>query len=604
MGNNARNSESPEFSTPILNNCRIQHSISSMSSISPLSNSSSSTSLKSSYSNLLPSQKRYNHLEHFIHLRTSTINKIITPYNYVQLIPSKQRSLISNSNSKFQTSTENNIKYMNTRDSLNLLEYPVCTDTSGNYVDSKYEKAAIKIQKAFRNYKYNCILNTSINKNSSEYIKYTGKTKYSLMVNKLSNSMMKCDINCEAGIRNEVRCNRTETFENNNIPLLQCITYWNQEKQAFKKFHAVWLGYKTRCIISGTLKGTFSKHPFYKDNKTIPLNICYHLHRLLLSIYDLYELIKDREYNREVKDICNDSWVNALYEQVNQYKKQYIQELGRLLNCVENWVSNIPKCDTYTKNIRYASRIFNNLPGKFGKFKDRKINRNNELNTNNNSLKINEHFIKYNVVKNYEKVEEHLKQLKYKVNEEMRDKIDQLFSNLCCEYLKTPEKSGNNNMKFYTPNSSLAETSSETSTSDIFHTPLPLYSEKVATCELSESAYFYSRTQSNFFPSSKDDENKLVCNNAHQERNDSTQPKPRPYLKRKSQNVKAPNKVLELKNITSKYNEMYKKKSIDTKKKIVAQTKIPSITSVSNVVPNEKSTYKSFSRIPKYRLED
>ncbi|OII75834.1 IQ calmodulin-binding motif family protein [Cryptosporidium andersoni] len=601
MRNDARNSKSPELSTPILNNCRVQHSMSSLSSISSLSNSSSSASLKSSYSSLLPSQKRYNHLEHFIHLRASTMNKIIIPYNYIQLIPSKQRSLINNSNSKLQTNIENNIKYMNTRDSLNLLECPVYTRTSENYLDSKYEKAAIKIQRAFRNYKYNCILNTSVNENS-EYIKYTGRNKCSLIVNEVSNSMIKCDIDRKSGTRNEIECNITETSENNNIPLLQCITYWNQERQVSKKLHAVWLGYKTRCIISGTLKGTFLKHPFYKDNKTIPLNICYHLHRLLLSIYDLYELIKDREHNREVKDICNDSWVNALYEQVNQYKKQYIQELYRLLNCVENWVSNIPKSNTYAKNIRYASRVFNNLPGRFCEFKDRRVNRNNELNTDNNSLKINEHFIKCSVVKNYGKVAEHLKQLKYKVDEEMRDKIDQLFSNLYCEYLKTPEKSGNNNIKFYTPNSSLAETSSETSTSDIFHTPL--YSEKVATCELSESAYFYSRTQSNFFPNSKDNENKLVYNNAYQERNDPTQLKPRPYLKRKSQSVKVPNKVLELKNITSKYNEMYKKKSIDTKKKIVIQTKIPSIKSASNVVPNEKSTYKLFSRIPKCRLED
>ncbi|POM84121.1 hypothetical protein CmeUKMEL1_10810 [Cryptosporidium meleagridis] len=124
-----------------------------------------------------------------------------------------------------------------------------------------------------------------------------------------------------------------------NIPFSLCISYLKQERsQICNKLQSVWKGYKTRSILRGSLRGfTFLKtshsNGFIYNSGKIYLG--YNIHKILLSIIDLYDLILDEEskvFQGSSTKNNSTSWLDAMYEQVYDFKTKYILEVNNALN--------------------------------------------------------------------------------------------------------------------------------------------------------------------------------------------------------------------------------------------------------------------------------
>lgn len=135
-----------------------------------------------------------------------------------------------------------------------------------------------------------------------------------------------------------------------NIPFSLCISYLRQERsQICNKLHSVWKGYKTRSILRGSLQGitllkTSNSDGFIYSFGKIYLG--YNIHKILLSIIDLYDLILDEEskvFQGSSTNNNSTSWLDAMYEQVYDFKTKYILEVNNSLkgNNGKNWVSDI-----------------------------------------------------------------------------------------------------------------------------------------------------------------------------------------------------------------------------------------------------------------------
>ncbi|KAJ1607837.1 hypothetical protein OJ252_2726 [Cryptosporidium canis] len=85
-----------------------------------------------------------------------------------------------------------------------------------------------------------------------------------------------------------------------NIPFSLLVSYFRQERsQVCRRIHSVWIGYKTRSILRGSLRGFGSLGS--RDGETragspgVEVCLGYTIHKILLSILDLYDLILDEE---------------------------------------------------------------------------------------------------------------------------------------------------------------------------------------------------------------------------------------------------------------------------------------------------------------------
>ncbi|OII73981.1 uncharacterized protein cubi_02783 [Cryptosporidium ubiquitum] len=135
-----------------------------------------------------------------------------------------------------------------------------------------------------------------------------------------------------------------------NIPFSLFISYFREQRnQTCKKLLSVWRGYKTRSILRGSLRGL----PLLEANgdgivfHTRKVYLGYTIHKILLSIIDLYDLILDEESRASQGCVGggtnSSSWLDAMYEQVGDFKNKYISEVNSALKegSGRRWVSDI-----------------------------------------------------------------------------------------------------------------------------------------------------------------------------------------------------------------------------------------------------------------------
>ncbi|TRY50305.1 Uncharacterized protein CTYZ_00000704 [Cryptosporidium tyzzeri] len=182
-----------------------------------------------------------------------------------------------------------------------------------------------------------------------------------------------------------IRKNNKDQSTIPNIPFSLCISYLRQERsQICNKLHSVWKGYKTRSILRGSLQGitllkTNNSDGFIYSFGKIYLG--YNIHKILLSIIDLYDLILDEESKVfQGSSNNNTSWLDAMYEQVYDFKTKYILEVNNSLkgNNGKNWVSDILNAkETSEKDIsRKLIERKGLLPKRFETKYNKKIHKN------------------------------------------------------------------------------------------------------------------------------------------------------------------------------------------------------------------------------------
>ncbi|KAH8582701.1 IQ calmodulin-binding motif family [Cryptosporidium sp. chipmunk genotype I] len=145
-----------------------------------------------------------------------------------------------------------------------------------------------------------------------------------------------------------------------NIPFSLCISYFRQERnQICNKLQSVWRGYKTRSILRGSLQGLTSLKAKNSDgvfSSSGRIYLGYNIHKILLSIIDLYDLILDEESKVFQGSNTNNnttSWLDAMYEQVGDFKTKYVLEVNNALqgNHGRKWLSDILNAREASKDI-------------------------------------------------------------------------------------------------------------------------------------------------------------------------------------------------------------------------------------------------------------
>ncbi|KAF7457148.1 IQ calmodulin-binding motif family protein [Cryptosporidium felis] len=124
-----------------------------------------------------------------------------------------------------------------------------------------------------------------------------------------------------------------------NIPFSICISFLREERCLLgRRLHSIWKGYKTRCILRGSLKSLYGTEKI----PSVRIFLGYSIHKNLISVIDLYGLIRDEE-SKEGQN--NSAWLDALYEQLAEFKGQFILEVRNLMEGIGNrsWVSEICK---------------------------------------------------------------------------------------------------------------------------------------------------------------------------------------------------------------------------------------------------------------------
>lgn len=145
-----------------------------------------------------------------------------------------------------------------------------------------------------------------------------------------------------------------------SIPFSLCLSYFRQERsRVCRRIHSAWRGYKTRSILRGSLRGLESGGnggAICCSSRRVHLN--YNIHKILLSIMDIYDLILDEESKTgataegsgragaagsNATVTSSSSWLDAMYEQVVDFKEKYISEVNSALqgDNGRRWVSDI-----------------------------------------------------------------------------------------------------------------------------------------------------------------------------------------------------------------------------------------------------------------------
>ncbi|KAH7650548.1 hypothetical protein FG379_003620 [Cryptosporidium bovis] len=406
-----------------------------------------------------------------------------------------------------------------------------------------------------------------------------------------------------------------------NIPIFQYISYFRQEKVLNKRLNAIWLGYKTRCILRGNF-GFNKKAEIGQETKvnTNILNLRYKIHEILNSIFDLYELIKDEES----KENINSSWLDALYDQTKEFKRRYVFEVNRLVFSNGNkWITQIVK-NKEDKTFIEREVNSNSIPSRYQrvyrvmdnsrKFEFKKTTKNRVIipkikdkSDNNDRAKVNGNSL--NHIEGNILTQECDVLIPFDIAKTNRIQDISFYLGVPIEFIvklagednivnnkienQTPKIHLNKNIDYFTPKSSFTQFEQETYEYGDYNSSQTIRNE-------------------NIFCTPKFDENRR--DTQERQLNNSSSVKPRPYLKRKSKSI-LPSKEtnIELKGIQSKVKEIYKnnrsfgdasanKNSIKCLNK-TATSKIPGISSDIKIIsdsPSSRSSSAKVSRIPKY----
>ncbi|KAK6588378.1 hypothetical protein RS030_6854 [Cryptosporidium xiaoi] len=423
------------------------------------------------------------------------------------------------------------------------------------------------------------------------------------------------------GIRETGFSNKDDTILIPNIPIFQYISYFRQEKVLNKRLNAVWLGYKTRCILRGNF-GFNKKVEIGQETKASKsiLNLRYKIHEILNSIFDLYELIKDEEN----KENINSSWLDALYDQTKEFKRRYVFEVNRLVFSNGNkWITQIVK-NKEDQTLIERQVNSNSIPSRYQrvyrvmdnsrKFEFKKTTKNRVIvpkikdkSDNNDRAKVNGNPLNY--IEGNMLTQECDVLIPFDIVKTNRIQDISFYLGVPIEFIvklagednivnnkienQTPKIHLNKNIDYFTPKSTFTQ----------FEQEMYEYSDHNSSQTIKNE---------DIFCTPKFDENRR---DIHEKQLNNSTVKPRPYLKRKSKSI-LPSKEtnIELKGIQSKVKEIYKNNksfgdaSATNKNSIkyldkTATSKIPGISSDIKIIsdsPSSRSSSAKVSRIPKY----
>ncbi|KAH8741735.1 hypothetical protein FG386_001309 [Cryptosporidium ryanae] len=408
-----------------------------------------------------------------------------------------------------------------------------------------------------------------------------------------------------------------------NVPFLLCISYFRQENALNKRLNAVWIGYKTRCILRGhfgftKMSGTNQESQVKKNT----LNLRYKIHEILNSIFDLYELIKDEEN----KDNTNLSWLEALYDQTKEFKRRYVTEVNRLVFSKGNkWIYQIER---YKEDTKYVEREINSnsIPSRYRSIyttvdnhkklgfnrktnNKQAISRVKQVSDANCKIKVDSNFL--NSMQEDIFTEEWDILIPVDIVKTNKKQEVSNYLNVPVEFIikltdedgvedkrietQTPKNHFNDgkNVDYFTPKSSFNQ----------FEREAYEYNYNLALTTEGENIYC----------TPKCDENR--CYTQDGKLNNSISVKPRPYLKRKSKSI-LPSKEtnIELKGVKSKVKEIYinrlaeesgktNRNSIRYSSEATTTSKIPGASSSIKIIsdsPSSRGSSAKVSRIPKY----
>ncbi|KAJ1609744.1 hypothetical protein OJ253_1434 [Cryptosporidium canis] len=378
-----------------------------------------------------------------------------------------------------------------------------------------------------------------------------------------------------------------------NIPFSLLVSYFRQERsQVCRRIHSVWIGYKTRSILRGSLRGFGTLGS--RDGETragspgVVVCLGYTIHKILLSILDLYDLILDEESRTGSGGLQRGlpggggSWLDAMYEQVGDFKRRYIAEVDSALQGEggRRWVSDIVRArQTSKRDISRPPRETKGLlPSRF--------------------------------------------EVRYVEKMQMGDFGGDVARHACPTSLEWDGRSLPYALFELTPGvarraggfpgglASFADEATPTALrgakASMYFTPSSFVRRANACGEDQDSSEFYTPAQEEACGA----ENQDIGQRA------GGQVKPKPYLKRKSKSILPPKETsIELDKVTSKVRELYTGRG-QTEKKIFKSvpvsggyeqsgSRIPSISSSLSIIsdsPCSRNSSSKVSRIPSFGL--